>query len=338
MDNPTDKYAAAGVDIDAANRIKDMIKRHARATHRPEVLRDVGFFGGLFELSGYKNPILVASTDGVGTKLKIASILGVHSTVGADLVNHCINDIFTTGASPLFFLDYIAMGKLVPQTVECIIDGIASACRAASCALIGGETAEMPGMYEPGEYDLVGFIVGAVEKSERLDARQIQAGDVILGIPSHGLHTNGYSLARKVLGEDRAVLNAYNAELGRSLGDELLQVHRCYYLDLKPALGLIKGMAHITGGGLPGNVPRSLPDGLAAAIDKGSWGIPPIFKLIQEKGSISEAEMYRVFNMGIGMAVFCSSADVSEIQRLAPDAVPIGAVVEQQGPERLLLR
>ncbi len=337
MDSSADKYAAAGVDISAADRVKELIKRHARTTLRQEVLRDVGFFGGLFELKGYKEPVLVSSADGVGTKLKIASALGKHNTVGIDLVNHCINDIFTSGADPLFFLDYIAMAKLDPDTVDGIVEGLATACRAAGCTLIGGETAEMPGMYAASDYDLAGFIVGAVEKDQRLDVRSIKAGDLVLGLPSVGLHTNGYSLVRHIFGSATAALNAYYPELGRSLGEELLEPHKSYYPVLKPAMHLIKGMAHITGGGLPGNIPRSLPQGLAAQLDTGSWEVPPIFSIIQDRGSVSKEEMYRVFNMGIGMVIFCSPQNWDEVRRLVPQSRPIGAIIEQYGEERLTL-
>ncbi|MCX5999170.1 MAG: phosphoribosylformylglycinamidine cyclo-ligase [Chloroflexi bacterium] len=337
MDRTDGEYAAAGVDIAAADRAKELIKKHVRATARPEVLSDIGLFGGLFELKGYRNPVLVSSTDGVGTKLKIASALGRHNTIGCDLVNHCVNDILTCGAHPLFFLDYIAMGKLVPETAESIVEGIARACRAVNCALVGGEQAEMPGTYVPGDYDLVGFIVGVVEKDERMDSRVIQTGDAILGLASSGLHTNGYSLVRKIFGVDPADLNARFAELGRSLGEELLEPHRCYYSQLKPALPLIKGMAHITGGGLPGNVPRILPPGVAVRFDKGLWRIPPIFSLIQKRGNVSPVEMYRVFNMGLGMVVFCSPQDVSALRRLVPEASLVGEVIKPRGEDRVII-
>lgn len=337
MKRAKQSYAAAGVDIDAANRAKDLIKKHARATQRPEVLSDIGSFGGLFELKGYHEPVLVSSTDGVGTKLKIASALKKHDTIGIDLVNHCVNDIMTCGAEPLFFLDYIAMGKLAPETVASIVQGIASACQAAGCALIGGETAEMPGLYAEGDYELVGFIVGVVEKSNRIDHGAIKVGDAILGLPSSGLHTNGYSLVRKIFGVEPSALNAFYPELGRTLGEELLEPHRCYNQQLKPAMKFIKGMAHITGGGLIDNVPRILPSGLATRFRKGSWATPPIFPLIQQQGDIALSEMYRVFNMGVGMVVLCSSPDVEEFASLVPEAKPIGEVIEQKGKERVII-
>ncbi len=330
-------YAAAGVDIEAADRVKEFIKRHARTTFRPEVLSDVGFFGGLFELKGYREPVLVSSTDGVGTKLKVASALGKQDTVGVDLVNHCVNDIFTCGAEPLFFLDYIAMGKLIPEKVESIVQGIATACQAVGCALIGGETAEMPGIYAGEDFDLVGFIVGVVEKSDLINHPQIKAGDAILGLASSGLHTNGYSLVRKIFGVGPSTLEVFYPELGRTLGEELLEPHRCYYPQLKSALRLVKGMAHITGGGLTGNVPRVLPPALAARFDEGSWSIPPVFQLIQQQGNITKPEMYRVFNMGVGMVVICSPPNVPEITKLVPEAKLIGEVVEQKGKKRVII-
>jgi phosphoribosylformylglycinamidine cyclo-ligase len=301
------------------------------------VLSDTGFFGSLFELKGYSQPVLVSSTDGVGTKLKIASALGKHDTVGIDLVNHCVNDIFTCGAEPLFFLDYIAMGKLVPEKVESIVKGMAAACREVNCALIGGETAEMPGMYAEEDYDLAGFIVGVVEKSQRLDQRQIRAGDVMLALPSSGLHTNGYSLVRKVFGAEPSVLDTFYPELGRTLGEGLLEPHRCYYRPIKPVLNLVKGLAHITGGGFEGNIPRVLPAGLAARFDKGSWPVPPIFSIIQQKGNVADSGMYRVFNMGVGMVVICSPEDMAQIMKSIPEARRVGGIVEQEGDQRVII-
>lgn len=330
-------YKAARVDIEAANRAKELIKKHAHITFRPEVLGDVGFFGGLFELKGYREPVLVSSTDGVGTKLKIASALGRYDTVGIDLVNHCVNDIFTCGAEPLFFLDYIAMGKLIPERVESIVKGIANACRVAGCALIGGETAEMPGIYAGEDYDLVGFIVGVVERGKLLDQKSIIVGDTILGLSSSGLHTNGYSLVRKLFGDEPSALNVFYPDLRRTLGEELLEPHRCYYGQLKPALSLVKGMAHITGGGLIGNVPRVLPSGLAACFHSGSWSIPPIFRLIQQKGKITLTEMYRVFNMGLGMVVICPPQNVDKIVKLVPEAQLVGEIIEGKGKKKVVI-
>jgi len=302
------------------------------------VLGGIGFFGGLFEFKGFKQPVLVSSVDGVGTKLKIATALARHNTVGIDIVNHCVNDILTCGAEPLFFLDYIAMGKLVPEQVEAIAQGLAQACRQVGCALIGGETAEMPGLYAGEDYDLVGFIIGVVEKKKIIMGKRIVVGDVIIGLPSSGLHTNGYSLVRKIFGETRQALDKYYLELGRTLGDELLEPHRCYYSQLKPLLPLIKGMAHITGGGLIDNVPRILPQGMAAKFHSRSWAIPPIFQLIQQRGNVSRNEMYRVFNMGIGMVVVCSLESADQLIKALPEAKIIGEVVKQAGKTRVIIK
>jgi len=296
-----------------------------------------GFFGGLFEFKGFKQPVLVSSVDGVGTKLKIAGALAKHDTIGIDLVNHCVNDILTCGAEPLFFLDYIAMGKLVPGQVEAIAKGLAQACREVGCALIGGETAEMPGLYAGEDYDLVGFIVGVVEKEKLILGRTIAVGDTIIGLPSSGLHTNGYSLVRKIFGETKPVLDAYYPELGRTLGEALLEPHRCYYHQLKPLLPLIKGMAHITGGGLIDNVPRVLPQGLAAKFSSQAWTIPPIFQLIQQRGNVARDEMYRVFNMGVGIVVICSPNHVNQLTQALPEAKVIGEVVKQVGKARVVI-
>ncbi|MBL7208596.1 MAG: phosphoribosylformylglycinamidine cyclo-ligase [Dehalococcoidia bacterium] len=330
-------YALAGVNIKAADEAIDLIKRHVRSASRPEVLTDIGLFGGLFEFKGYSEPVLVSSIDGVGTKIKIASLLDKHDTIGIDLVNHCVNDILACGANPLFFLDYIGMGKLVPERVETIVGGIADACRSVGCALIGGEMAEMPGVYQPDDYDLVGCIIGAVEKSNILKGDSISPNDAVLGLPSSGLHTNGYSLVRRVFGidEDPSSLQVFHPELERTLGEELLEPHRCYHSQLKPVLSKIKGLAHITGGGLVGNLPRILPQDLAAHLDKSTWHIPPIFRLIQEQGGVEEAEMYQVFNMGIGMAIICSPEQVAELTAVLPEAIVIGKVVETRGKQRI---
>ncbi|MFW6125952.1 MAG: phosphoribosylformylglycinamidine cyclo-ligase [Chloroflexota bacterium] len=325
-------YRAAGVDTDTADRLVKTIARAARTTFGPEVLGDVGFFGGLFELQGYQQPVLVSSADGVGTKLKIACAQGKHEGIGVDLANHCVNDVFTCGAKPLFFLDYVAMATLAPATIESIVRGMTRALSDVGCALIGGETAEMPGLYPQGEYDFVGFIVGVVEKSHILNGSSIRAGDIIIGLPSSGLHTNGYSLARKVLNtdDDPSVLEVFYPELGRTLGDALLEPHRCYYNTLKPFLASVKGMAHITGGGIPGNLPRILPPSLAARLNKDAWHVPPLFSLIQERGSVDEEEMYRAFNMGIGMMVICPPDSATELCNALPDARAIGEIVERK--------
>ncbi len=330
-------YAASGVDRDAATRAKERIGEIARSTLRPEVLSGVGFFGGLFEFKGYKEPVLVSSVDGVGTKLKIASALDKHDTVGIDIVNHCVNDILCCGAEPLFFLDYISMGKLTEERVTAIVKGLAEACRKVNCALIGGETAEMPGLYAVNDYDLAGFIIGVVEKPRIVMGNAIAVGDAIIGLPSSGLHTNGYSLVRKLFGEDAASLNKYYPELGRTMGEELLEPHRCYLHELKPLLPVIKGISHITGGGLLENVPRVLPEGTAARFDSKSWTVLPIFQLIQKKGNVAKNEMYRVFNMGVGIVVFCSPDKASRITRALPEAKIVGEVVKQRGEATVLI-
>jgi phosphoribosylformylglycinamidine cyclo-ligase len=331
-------YSLAGVDIPLADKVKKTIAQQARTTFRSEVIGSE-FFGGMFELKRYREPVLVSSTDGVGTKLKIASLLGKNDTVGADIVNHCVNDILCCGAEPLFFLDYIAMEKLRPEQVEALISGIVKACREVGCSLVGGETAEMPGLYPQGNYDLVGFIVGVVEKENILDSSSIVPDDIILGLPSSGLHTNGYSLVRRIFGIDAnpACLEKSYPELGKTLGEELLQVHRCYFPQLKPALPLIKAIAHITGGGFVGNVPRILPRSLAARIQKRSWDVPPIFRLIQKVGNIEEAEMYQVFNMGIGMAIICSSRDVAKLMGILPEARVIGGIFRREGGQKAII-
>ena len=334
----SDLYTKAGVDIDAAARAKQLISRLAQSTLRPEVLSGVGFFGGLFDFKGYRQPVLVSSVDGVGTKLKIASALDKHDSIGIDIVNHCVNDILTCGAEPLFFLDYIAMGKLVPERVAAIVQGLAQACREVGCALIGGETAEMPGLYGGEDYDLVGFIVGVVERGAIIKGEKIAAGDSIIGLASSGLHTNGYSLVRKVFGEKRKALSEYYPALGRTLGEELLEPHRSYYRELKPLLLLVKGIAHITGGGLIDNVPRILPSGLTARFNGQAWAVPPIFRLIQERGDVSREEMFRVFNMGVGMVVICSLDNVNQLTQALPEARVIGEVVRQKGEARVVIK
>ena len=291
----------------------------------------------MFDISSYRNAILVSSTDGVGTKLKITNALDRYDTIGADLVNHCVNDILTCGAEPLFFLDYIAMGRLLPAKVEEIVKGLAKACQEVNAALIGGETAEMPDVYSGQDYDLVGFIIGAVEKDRVIDGRRIAAGDVAIGLPSSGLHTNGYSLARRVFGDTPEALNKFSPELGKTIGEALLETHICYYHQLKPLLPHIKGLAHITGGGLPGNVPRILPEGVAAEFDSMSWNVPPIFRLIQRRGEIDSEEMFHAFNMGIGMVVFCRPESVSSFTGQIPEAKVIGRVVKQIDGARVII-
>ena len=297
----------------------------------------MGFFGGMYDFKGFKQPVLVSHVDGVGTKIKIALAMGKHDTIGMDIVNHCVNDIFTCGATPLFFLDYIAMGKLVPERVEAIVQGLVKACREVGCALMSGETAEMPGIYTGDDYDLVGFIIGAVEKDQAMMGKTITVGDTIIGLPSSGPHTNGYSLVRKIFGETKAKLDVYYPELGRKLGEALLEPHRCYYNQLKPHLPIIKGLAHITGGAYYKNIPRILPEGLTARVDSKAWTVPPLFQLIQKAGNVDSNEMYRVFNMGIGMAVVCAPPNASKITKALPEAKVIGEVVRAVGEKRIII-
>ena len=330
-------YKASGVDINAGNEAVRRIRSLARGTFTPGVLSDIGSFGGLFRLDRdrYQEPVLVSSADGVGTKLKVAFMTGRHGTVGADLVNHCVNDILVQGAEPLFFLDYLATGRLDPAVAEEVVGGIARACRENGCALLGGETAEMPGFYADGEYDIAGFIVGIVERSRVIDGRSIVPGDVIIGLPSAGLHTNGYSLARRVLFETVGwTADTVVPELGATVGDALLAPHRSYLPVMRPLLPrqTLKGLAHITGGGITENLPRVLPEGCSAEIDLGTWNVPALFQLLQERGQIPRDEMFRAFNMGIGLILVAAPAEAERIiDTLArhgePHAVRIGFVV-----------
>ena len=309
-------YASAGVDVDLGNRLKRNIHQLVRQTHGPRVLGQIGGFGGLFraQFPKMRDPVLVASVDGVGTKLKVAFAVDQHHTVGADLVNHCVNDIAVVGASPLFFLDYIGCEKLSPRVFKQLLSGFARACRTAGCALIGGETAQLPGIYRPGEYDLAGSIVGVVDRARIIDGRRIKPGDVILGLAANGLHTNGYSLARKILFEKMRLKP--QSRLPGSKGTvaaELLRVHRNYQPALaRVAPGVIKGLAHITGGGLIDNLPRILPASCDAVIDTSTWRVPKIFELLEEKGKVDAGEMYQVFNMGIGMVAIVSERDAKQ--------------------------
>src|SRR5687768_15307922 len=301
-------YKAAGVDIDAGTETVRRIRALARSTFTSGVLSDIGSFGSLFQLEPgrFREPVLVSSADGVGTKLKIAFLLNRHDTVGTDLVNHCVNDILVQGAEPLFFLDYLATGRLSPDVAEAIIGGMAAACRENGCALLGGETAEMPGFYADGEYDIAGFIVGAVAKERLITGRAIVAGDVLVGVPSSGLHTNGYSLARRIVFEHLGLtVDSHVPELGRTLGDVLLEPHRTYLPIVQPLLegGRIKGMAHITGGGITDNLPRVLPHGTAAIVDVASWEVPPIFRWLQRNGRVPAEDIMRTFNMGLGLII-----------------------------------
>jgi phosphoribosylformylglycinamidine cyclo-ligase len=312
-------YRDAGVDIDAANRATEKIKELARDTFNLRTLSEIGSFGGMFDgaFPEMRQPVLVASADGVGTKLKIAFATGVHDTIGRDLVNHCVNDILVQGARPLFFLDYIATGKLAPETVASIVAGIANGCTENGAVLLGGETAEMPGFYADGEYDVAGFIVGVVDREQVIDGQAITPGDLVLGLPSVGLHTNGYSLARKLFFEAAGYTpDTYLVELGASVGAALLKPHLSYLRPLAGLLdsGTIKGLAHITGGGLLENIPRILPEGTSVQIKRNSWPVLPIFETMQRLGKIEDAEMYRTFNMGIGMVVVCAESNAARIK------------------------
>ena len=311
-------YSDAGVDIDAATRATDKIKELARRTFNERTLSEIGSFGGMFDGAFPKlsQPVLVASADGVGTKLKIAFATGVHNTVGRDLVNHCVNDILVQGARPLFFLDYVATGKLSPDVVASVVEGVTNGCRENGCVLLGGETAEMPGFYQDGEYDIAGFIVGVVDRNKIIDGKTIAPGDVLLALPSAGLHTNGYSLARKLFFEVAGYKpDTQIPELGMTAGEALLLPHLSYLKPLDSLLdeARIKGLPHITGGGLTDNIPRILPEGTAVKIRKDSWPIPPLFELMRELGNVSESEMYRTFNMGVGMVIVCSTDDAEAI-------------------------
>ena len=331
-------YAQAGVDTDLSARVKRQIGALARTTFNPNVLSGIGFFGGMYEFKGYNNPVLISSVDQVGTKTKIAKALNKFDTVGIDIVSHCVNDIFTSGADPIFFLDYLGTSKLVAGHAEDIVKGLAKACKDVNCALIGGELGEMPGLYATDDdFDLVGFIIGAVEKDKIIMGKTIEAGNAVLGLPSNGLHTNGYSLVRMIFGETPDRLNVRYTELGCTLGEALLKPHICYYNRLKPHLSLIKGLAHITGSGLIGNVPRVLPAGLAADFHSDSWTIPPIFKLIQRQGNVSKDEMFQVFNMGVGMVVICSQANAKQLTQALPEAAIIGKIITQPGDSRVVI-
>ncbi len=339
IQNPTGgvDYRRSGVDIDAGNETVRRIKSLARATFTPGVLSEIGSFGGLFRLDRdrYRDPVLVSSADGVGTKLKVAFMTGRHDTVGGDLVNHCVNDILGQGAEPLFFLDYLATGRLSPALAEQVVAGVARACRENGCALLGGETAEMPGFYADGEYDLAGFIVGVVERERIIDGRTIVPGDVLIGLPSAGLHTNGYSLARRVLFDVAGLLpDTFVPELGATVGDALLAPHRSYLKAVRPLVerNFVKGLAHITGGGITENLPRTLPRGCAADVDPRAWNVPPVFRVLQHRGGIATSEMFRVFNMGIGLILVCAGRDSDRVINMLSgagelDAVRIGVVV-----------
>jgi phosphoribosylformylglycinamidine cyclo-ligase len=327
-------YRQSGVDIDAGNEVVRRIKMLARATYTPQVISGVGSFGGLMAVDpAIADPVLVASADGVGTKLKVAVMAGVHDTIGVDLVNHCVNDILVQGARPIFFLDYLATGRLAPDVAERIVVGMASACRENGCALLGGETAEMPGFYADGEYDVAGFIVGLVSRSKIIDGQEIRAGDVLIALPSSGLHTNGYSLARAIAFDTLKLgVDSYVEVLGDTVGAALLRPHRSYLPVIAPLLERrwIKGMAHITGGGITENLPRILPAGLAFSLDRDSWTVPALFQWLQQSGAIDDAEMFRTFNMGVGLMVVCdrehATECVSALRDQGEPAWPIGRI------------
>jgi phosphoribosylformylglycinamidine cyclo-ligase len=338
-DNKKKAYAKAGVDVDLGNLVKRRIQSRVKSTHGPEVLGKVGGFGGLFapNFAGMREPVLVASVDGVGTKLKVAFAMNRHGTVGADLVNHCVNDIAVLGARPLFFLDYIGAESLEPRVFDQLLAGFTKACRAAGCALIGGETAQMPGMYRKGEYDLAGCIVGVVDRTRLIDGSRIKPGDAILGLPSTGLHTNGYSLARKILFEQlRLKPQSKVPQLKQPIGDNLLRVHKNYQPTLaRLPHGLLHGLAHITGGGLIDNLPRVLPKDCDAIIETGSWRIPPLFQFLQEQGKVDRTEMFQVFNMGIGMVAVVAEKDADKIARTIK-AKRIGQIAKGSGKTKLI--
>lgn len=338
-------YKSSGVDISAADRAKQRIKVIARSTFGPHVLKGIGSFGGFFSFSRneYKDPVLVSSTDSVGTKLKVAFMMGKHDTVGEDIVNHCVNDILVHGAKPLFFLDYIGMGKLSPDIIEKIVKGLSRGCKKAGCSLIGGETAELPGFYKGNEYDLVGFVVGVVERKKIIDGSRITPGDQIIGLKSNGLHTNGYSLARKVIFEIGGFgMDDYVRELKTTVGKDLLKTHKCYAPVVFKLLKKfqIKGMAHITGGGIAGNLNRILPQNCDAKILVDSWKIPYVFDFIRNIGNIETQEMYRVFNMGIGMTLVVSKKEVEKtlkyLSNIKEIAFHIGEISSGEGKVRLL--
>ena len=335
-------YAAAGVDIDAKSKAFALMTEAVRSTYGPEVLLGIGAFGGLYDAERLKKmraPVLVASTDGVGTKTMIAKALGSYATLGWDIVNHCVNDILVQGAEPLFFMDYIAVPALEAEVIAAIVGGVAAACREAGCALLGGETAEMPGVYAPGQMDLVGTIIGLVEREEMITGSTIVPGDILIGLPSSGLHTNGYSLVRRIFGPES--FTAHADLLGRSLGEALVEPHRSYLPHFRAIrqVARIKGMAHLTGGGFVDNIPRILPANTAVVVERGAWEVPQLFQLIERVGRVDHQEMYRVFNMGIGMVLIVAPGEVQAVIGAVKGEVwVIGQVVPLEGAERVVLR
>ena len=331
-------YESAGVNLLASEKIKGRIKDLADKTYTPNVLGGVGGFGAMYKISGYRDPVLVSSTDPVGTKLSVAGMVGDYSYIGEDLVNACVNDLIVVGADPLFFLDYIATSKMVPEIVESIIIGISEACKNVGCALIGGETSEMPGVFKEGKFDISGFVVGAVEADQMLNPLDtISEGDLLIGLPSNGLHTNGYSLVRHVfnLENDLGILKRQLNESGETLGEALLKPHPSYYHDLKSVFPYSKGIAHITGGGLYENMPRILPTGIEAAFDASLWDVPAVFEFIRKTGSIDSNEMYRVFNMGLGMVIVCAPENSSRILKNVPNAKLVGELKQKSSNNRV---
>ncbi len=339
-------YKSSGVDIDAGNEVVRRVKELAQSTFTKGVISDIGSFGGIFQpdFTAHREPVLVASTDGVGTKLRVAFLTGRHTTVGVDLVNHCVNDILVQGAKPLFFLDYLATGRLSTEVSTAVIEGVAAGCRENGCALLGGETAEMPGFYADGEYDIAGSIVGLADRTNLIDGRSIASGDCLIGLPSSGLHTNGFSLARQIVFE-RAGLTVDDRverlDADATVGEVLLRPHRSYLSLLGPVLGsnAVKGLAHVTGGGITDNLPRVLPQGVSAEVDRTAWEVPPVFTFLQEVGQVPDDDMYRTFNMGIGMIVVCDAGDVDALRHTFAeagerDSVVIGRVVDadEQAP------
>ena len=337
------RYADAGVDIDEGNRAIGLIARSVASTHTPAVLGGLGHFGGMFafDTSRWKQPVLVSSTDSVGTKVKVAIAAGRHRGIGEDLVNHCVNDILCCGAEPLFFLDYFATGKLSAEQLAEVVDGVASSCRATGTALVGGETAEMPGVYALGDYDIAGFIVGCVERDQVIDGSRIEAGDAVLALPSSGLHTNGYSLVRHIVADSELTWDSVLPGTSAPLADLLLEPHRCYLdavREIRAALD-VHGLAHITGGGLLDNLPRILPEPLAVRIDRSSWEVPPLFTALQRQGGVQDDEMWRTFNMGVGMVIVVPAAQADTMQEAAGLRLwKVGEIVAAEGGKRVVMR
>ena len=336
----SDAYSLSGVHLNNMEALKERIKAFSATTHGPEVLDAQGGFAGLYQLSGYREPVLIASADGVGTKLKIAGYLGHFESIGQDLVTLNVNDILTRGGKPLFFLDYVSFSALDEQRMDSLMRGITWGCHETGCALIGGETAQMPGLYSDDDLDLAGFVVGVAERDALIGANQVQDGDYLLGLPSSGLHTNGFSLVRQVfkIDETPSVLLEHYDELHHKLGEELLIRHRCYYPLLEPVFGLVTGLAHITGGGLPGKMPGVIPTGLAAQFDPTSWRRPAIFDVIQRVGNLSWEEMYQVFNMGLGMVAICREENLEAFQSLVPEAQVVGRIIPRDGGPQVVIQ